>query len=79
MNYYKIIKDRIIEEEIYYRIKDYSKEKHRLISYYDIGKMLYTAGNKYDENYSIEEIDNYICFLRNKNGPHWGPTYLLVI
>ena len=47
MNYYKEIKNRLIDDEIYSRIKDYSKEKHTLLTYYEVGKLLLEAGTKY--------------------------------
>lgn len=31
MNYYNEIKNKMIDNEIYERVKDYSKEKHRVI------------------------------------------------
>ncbi len=40
MNYYKEIKNKIIENEIYSRVKDYSKERHKIITYFEIGKLL---------------------------------------
>ena len=50
MNYYHEIKDKLIENEIYAKVKDYSKEKHRVITYFEIGKLLYEAGSKYGDN-----------------------------
>lgn len=47
MNYYKEIKNRLIDDEIYSRVKDYSKEKHTLLTYYEVGKLLLEAGTKY--------------------------------
>ena len=47
MNYYKEIKNRLIDDEIYLRIKDYSKEKNTLLTYYEVGKLLLEAGTKY--------------------------------
>ena len=47
MNYYKEIKSKIIDNETYERVKDYSKERHRVITYYEIGKLLNEAGKKY--------------------------------
>ena len=44
MNYYKEIKNKIIENETYSRVKDYSKEKHRVITYFEIGKLLNEVG-----------------------------------
>ena len=49
MNYYEEIKKKIINNEIYVRVKDYSKERNRVITYFDIGKLLYDAGSKYGE------------------------------
>ena len=50
MNYYNEIKNKIIDEEVYSRVKDYSKERHRVITYYEIGKLLKAAGGKYGDN-----------------------------
>ena len=54
MNYYNEIKNKIIDNEIYARVKDYSKERHRVFTYYEIGKLLTEAGSKYGDNI-IEE------------------------
>ena len=50
MDYYKEIKNKIIDNETYERVKDYSKERHRVITYYEIGKLLNEAGSKYGDN-----------------------------
>ena len=50
MNYYEEIKNKIIDNETYERVKDYSKERHRVIIYYEIGKLLNEAGGKYGAN-----------------------------
>ena len=50
MDYYEEIKNKIIDNETYERVKDYSKERHRVITYYEIGKLLYEAGKKYGVN-----------------------------
>ena len=55
MNYYKIIKNKLIDNEIYSKIKDYSKESHKVITYFEIGKLLSEAGGKYGDNI----IDKY--------------------
>jgi len=54
MNYYYEIKNKIIDNEIYEKIKDYSKDRHRVITYFEIGKLLSEAGSKYGDNI-IEE------------------------
>ena len=50
MNYYKEIKNKLIENENYARTKDYSKEKHKVEISYEIGKLLSEAGKRYGEN-----------------------------
>lgn len=55
MSYYKERKNKLIDNEIYQNIKDYSKERHKVITYFEIGKLLYEAGSKYGESV----IDNY--------------------
>ena len=42
-NYYNQIKDILIENEVYKKVKDYSKNKHDLESYYNVGKLLIEA------------------------------------
>lgn len=44
INYYNEIKNKIIENELFSKVKDYSKEKHKVIVYYEIGKILFEAG-----------------------------------
>ena len=39
MNYYNEIKNKLIDDEVYGRVKDYSKEKHRVITYFEIGRL----------------------------------------
>ena len=50
MNYYNEIKNRLIDNEIYERIKDYSKEINRAKTYFEIGNLLSEAGRKYGES-----------------------------
>ena len=50
MNYYNEIKNKLIENEIYIKVKDYSKERNTVITYYEIGKLLKEAGGKYGDN-----------------------------
>ena len=55
MNYYNEIKNKLIDNEVYSRVKDYSKERHKVITYFEIGKLLNEAGGKYGDNI----IDEY--------------------
>ena len=50
MKYYNEIKNKLIDDEVYGRIKDYSKERHTLITHYEVGKLLYEAGSAYGED-----------------------------
>lgn len=63
MNYYNEIKNKIIDEEIYQSIKDYSKEHHKVKTYFEIGEILYNAGKHYGENiigeYSKKFVQNF--------------------
>ena len=48
-NYYNEIKNELINNEIYKRVKDYSKNRNELSVYYNVGKLLSEAGKHYDE------------------------------
>ena len=43
MNYYEEIKNALVENEIYKKAKDYSKNKSDLMHYYNVGKLLIDA------------------------------------
>ena len=43
MNYYNEIKNRLIDNEVYKRVKDYSKNRNDLSTYYEVGKLLIEA------------------------------------
>ena len=53
--YYNEIKNKIIDNKVYFKVKNYSKEKHRVITYFEIGKLLTEAGGKYGDSI----IDEY--------------------
>jgi len=55
MNYYEEIKRKLIDNEIYQRTKDYSKERNTVLTYFEIGKLLSEAGKEYGKNI----IDEY--------------------
>ena len=50
MNYYNEIKNKLIDNEIYSKVKNYSKERHKVITYFEVGKLLDEAGSKYGDN-----------------------------
>lgn len=49
------LKNKLIDDEVYSRVKDYSKEKHKVITFFEIEKLLNEAGSKYGVNI----IDKY--------------------
>ena len=48
-NYYNEIKNELINNEVYKRVKDYSKNRNELSVYYNVGKLLSEAGKHYGE------------------------------
>ena len=66
MNYYNEIKNKLIDNEIYSKVKDYSKERHRVITYFEIGKLLYEAGSKYGENIIDEYSEKLVVDVGKK-------------
>ena len=50
MNYYNKIKEQIINNKITKKVKDYSKNKSDLNTYYNVGKILSEAGKHYGES-----------------------------
>lgn len=49
MNYYKEIKTKLIDNEITKKVKDYSKNRSDLYTYYEVGKLLSEAGKHYGD------------------------------
>lgn len=58
MNYYYEIKERLIKSEIYDRAKDYSKDRHKVSVYFEIGKLLSEAGKEYGKNIIKQYSEN---------------------
>ena len=65
MNYYKEIKNELINNEITKRVKDYSKNKSDLTTYYNVGKLLSEAGKHYGESI-IEEYSKKLTLELGK-------------
>ena len=72
MNYYNEIKSELIKSEIYTKVKDYSKERNKVITYFEIGKLLNEAGGKYGDNI----IEEYSKRLTNELGKGYGISNL---
>ena len=45
-NYYDEIKEKLLKNEIYAKVKDYSKERNKVLTYYEVGKLLSEAGKE---------------------------------
>ena len=45
--YYNQIKNELLNNEVYKRVKDYSKNRNELSTYYNVGKLLSEAGKQY--------------------------------
>ena len=66
MNYYKEIKNELINNEITKRVKDYSKNRSDLTTYYNVGKLLSDAGKHYGEGVIKEYSEKLIKELGKK-------------
>ena len=47
MNYYDEIKEKLLKNEVYAKVKDYSKERNKVLTYFEVGKLLSEAGKEY--------------------------------
>ena len=72
MNYYNEIKKELINNEVYKKVKDYSKNKSDLNTYYNVGKMLSEAGKHYGEGI----IKEYSKKLTNELGKGYTQSRL---
>lgn len=75
MNYYNEIKNKLLDNELYLKVKDYSKERHTVITYFEIGKLLSEAGSKYGESI----IEKYSEKLTNEVGKKYNKRTLFRI
>ena len=72
MNYYKEIKNELINNEINRRVKNYSINKNELDTYYTVGKLLLDAGNQYGDRI----IKEYSLKLTKELGPGYSQRNL---
>ena len=60
MNYYNEIKNKLIDNEVYKRVKDYSKNRNDLETYYEIGRLIVEAqGGERRAKYGDNLIKEY--------------------
>ncbi len=74
MNYYNEIKEIFVKNEIYKKVKDYSKNKSDLNSYYEVGRLIVEAqGGEARAKYGNGLIKEYSIRLTKELGR--GYTY----
>lgn len=66
MNSYDEIKNKIIDNEVYAKVKDYSKERYKLKTYIEIGELLYNANSQYGDSI-IKEYSKRLFSDLSKN------------
>jgi len=77
MNYYNEIKNELINNEIYKRVKDYSKNRSDLNAYYNVGKLLVEAqGGEKRAKYGDNLIKDYSSRLTNELGKGYSTRSL---
>ena len=72
MNYYNDIKQELVNNEINRKVKNYSINSSDLNTYYNVGKLLLEAGNRYGESI----IRNYSLRLTNDLGTGYSQRNL---
>ena len=68
MNYYDDIKEKLLKNEIYAKVKDYSKERNKVLTYLEVGKLLSEAGKEYGNDI----IGKYAEKLTNEVGKKYN-------
>ena len=77
INYYNEIKSKLIDNEVYKRVKDYSKNRNDLNTYYEVGKLLIEAqGGEERAKYGDRLIKEYSERLYNELGKKYDITTL---
>ena len=77
MNYYNEIKNKLIDNEVYKRVKDYSKNRNELSTYYEVGRLLIEAqGGENRAKYGNGLIKEYSKRLTGELGKGYTFTAL---
>ena len=77
MNYYNEIKNTLIKNETYKKVKDYSKNRNNLNTYYEVGKLLIEAqGGEKRARYGNKLINEYSEKLTEELGKGYRPATL---
>ena len=77
MNYYNEIKETLVKNEIYKKVKDYSKNKSDLNAYFEVGRLIVEAqgGEKYAK-YGNELIKKWSIKLTEQYGKGYNASNL---
>ena len=76
-NYYNEIKNELLNNEVYKRVKDYSKNRNELSTYYNVGKLLIEAqGGEDRAKYGDGLIKEYSARLTKELGKKYSVTTL---
>ena len=76
-NYYNEIKNELINNEVYKKVKDYSKNRNELSTYYNVGKLLIEAqGGEDRAKYGDGLIKEYSLKLSQEVGKKYNTTTL---
>ena len=77
INYYDEIKEKFIKNEIYKKVKDYSKNKSDLNTYFEVGRLLVEAqGGESRAMYGNRLIKEYSLRLTNELGKKYDSSNL---
>ena len=76
VNYYDEIKEKLLKNEIYAKVKDYSKERNKVLTYFEVGKLLSEAGKKYGNDVIGSYAEKLVNEVGKKLEEELGVKYL---
>ena len=77
MNYYNEIKDTLVKNEVYKKVKDYSKNRSDLNTYFEVGRLIVEAqGGEARAKYGNRLIKEYSAKLTMELGKGYGVSNL---
>ena len=80
INYYEEIKDKLLKNETYKKIKDYSKNRSDLNTYFEVGRLLIEAqGGEERAKYGNKLIKEYSLKLTNELGKGYSRRSLFLM
>ena len=80
MNYYNQIKETLVKNEVYKKVKDYSKNKSDLNAYFDVGRLIVEAqGGEKRAKYGNKLIKEYSERLTQELGKGYSKRNLALM